>query len=280
MPGVLERLVKAGIVEASIPLQPEQPGPGLGDGIHDLLSAAALPVTQDGRSMGQLPLRNQARVAFIEPQGPGIVDQTVGRATRGAKQTLSAALRETPQGAVYVVPDGKGGQRALSADDYTMIADKDGKPMLVPKTSLPNFRKDATNMVKATARAEGLGLVAGILSLPAHRRAAKAERNQKTGAIDAIKFRHDVEDYDMARQIAREAAKQARLNGQTTFVDALGAEMRFDVPEIPSDPRVQRAQRVNGVKHAATAPIKGVARAARGVRGRIARRRGNQSQES
>lgn len=277
MPGVIERLVKAGIVEASIPLQPEQPGPGLGDGIHDLLSAAALPVTQDGRSMGQLPLRNQARVAFVEPQGPGMVDKTVGRAARGVKHTLGAALHETPQGAVYVVPDGKGGQRALSADDYTMIADKDGKPMLVSKTSLPNFRKDATNMVRATARAEGLGLVAGILSLPAHRRAAKAERAQKTDAIDALGFQQDVEDYIMGRQIAREGAKQARLNGQATFTDALRAEHNFDVPEIPSDPRVQRAQRVNGAKHAAAAPIKGAAKVARGVGGFFAQRRGNQS---
>ncbi len=280
MPGVLERLVKTALVEASIPLEPQQPEPSVGDRIHGVLSAAALPVTPDGRSMGQLPLRNQGRVAFIEPQGPGIVDQTVGRAARGAKQTLLGALRETPHGAVYVVPDGKGGQRALNADDYTMVADKDGKGMLVPKSSLPKFRKDATNMVKGAARAEGLGVIAGILSLPSHRRAAKAERAQKTGAIDAIAFEQDVRDYVAGREIAREGAKQVRLNGQATYTDALRFEHDVDVPGIPSDPRVIHAQRVNGVKHAATAPIKGVARAARGVRGRIARRRGNQSQES
>jgi hypothetical protein len=275
--GFKDRLFGTVFAEASTPLQPQTPEPGLGDRIHDVLSAAAPTVTPDGRSMGQLPLSKQGRVAFIEPQGPGIVDQTVGRAARGARQTLSAALHETPQGAVYVVPDGKGGQRALNADDYAMIADKDGKPMLVPKSSLPNFRKDATSIVTNTARSEGLGFVARITSIPAHRRANKEANKAKEGAIDAIAFEQDARDYVAGREIARESARQMRLNGTTTYVDALDFEHKVDVPKNPSDPRVQRAQRVNGAKNAATAPIKGAAKATRGVVGWFARRRGNQS---
>jgi hypothetical protein len=178
---------------------------------------------------------------------------------------------------VYVVPDGKGGQRALNADDYAMIADKDGKPMLVPKSSLPNFRKDATSIVTNTARSEGLGFVARITSIPAHRRANKEANKAKEGAIDAIAFEQDARDYVAGREIARESARQMRLNGTTTYVDALDFEHKVDVPKNPSDPRVQRAQRVNGAKNAATAPIKGAAKATRGVVGWFARRRGNQS---